>query len=120
MPGKAIAILHKLLNQKSATSSPPEKPLQKFTDVEIDRAIKELKVKKLRMEITELEERQVLRQAEKKEIDEKIRLYRNLNHSVSDFMKSMIANNIPNHYQPCTSPSVQSSVIIPETPHFNS
>lgn len=92
-----VTILSKLLgtppsaeSMATANSQVDEgmkKPLDKFTDADYDREIKELTVKKLRAELKEIEERTVNMRVIRKESEERTQLYRKINHDFDKLIK---------------------------------
>lgn len=78
---KVVKILTGLLTKTrdSGKSDSGKKPLNRFTDSDFDRELKELAVKKARLEIKELEDRQ-------REMDERIRMYKDIRKALSLWM----------------------------------
>lgn len=110
---QAVEILTKLLaseERKVSKVSDNRRPLEDYCDADLDREVKELKIKRLRSEIQDLEERKNERKAKQRERvlsmrekEERIKYYQKMNEGLHRLMKAadiIISNQAPKCFMP--------------------
>ena len=116
---QAVEILTKLLaseERKVSKVSDNRRPLEDYSDADLDREVKELKIKRLRSEIQDLEERKNERKAKQRERvlnmrekEERIKYYQSMNQGLHRLMKAadiIISNQAPKCFQSSPAPSM--------------